>query len=328
MRACRNAPELMRCLLEDCMKVQNTRTESMSIKIAAFPKCFEYEIGLHRTMTLFDWISMARDSLDVEGLEMYDRFFTSLERDYLLGVADAVHDAGFVIPMLICSPDFVNPDADMRKRAVDYEAQMIEVADLLGGAGTVCRVLSGQQHPGVNKDEGVGWVVDAIRQLIPLAREHNVVLGMENHYKDSQWQFPEFALRADVFLEIVASIEVCPHFGVQYDPSNAIVSGDDPIALLKAIQKRVVSMHASDRYIVGKGELSPATASSNVIGYPSGVQHCVVGKGLNDYDQIFALLSETGFDGWVSIEDGLNGIGEIDESARFLRVMRDKYFSK
>ena len=53
---------------------------------------------------------------------------------------------------------------------------------------------------------------------------------------------------------------------------------------------------------------------------------CLVGKGLNDYDGIFSRLARIGFHGWVSIEDGVNGMEEMKESVRFLRVMREKYF--
>jgi hypothetical protein len=42
----------------------------MVIRISAYPKRFECEIGLHHRMTVFDWISMAKDQLDIEGLEM------------------------------------------------------------------------------------------------------------------------------------------------------------------------------------------------------------------------------------------------------------------
>ncbi len=64
-------------------------------------------------MSVFDWIDMAR-SLDADGLEMYDGFFTSLDADYLEQVGEAISRAGFVMPMLCCSPDFTNPDADAR----------------------------------------------------------------------------------------------------------------------------------------------------------------------------------------------------------------------
>jgi len=277
-------------------------------------------------MTVFDWVSMAKGRLDVSGLEVYDRFFTSLDRDYLLRVKKAVNDAGFVIPMMICSPDFTHPDAEERRRAIDYQAKMIEVAALLGGEGTVCRTLSGQQRPEVSREQGVRWVVEAVRQVIPVAKEYGVILGMENHYKDSQWTRPEFALRQDVFLEIVRAIDERQYFGVQYDPSNAIVAGEDPIALLEAIKDRVVSMHASDRYLKEGITTEQIQKADATLGYASYLCHGVIGKGLNDYDKIFSILARSQFNGWVSIEDGLNGLDEIGESAAFLRRMRDKYF--
>jgi sugar phosphate isomerase/epimerase len=206
---------------------------------------------------------------------------------------------------------------------------MIEVAALLGGEGVVCRTLSGQQRPEISREQGVKWVVDAIQQVIPTARKLGVVLGMENHYKDSQWTRPEFALKQEVFLEIIQAIDEHRHFGVQYDPSNALVAGDDPIALLEKVKDRVVSMHASDRHLkegVTMQQLRASEQSSPSMGYSEYLSHGVIGKGLNDYDKIFSILSKSGFDGWVSIEDGVNGLDEIKESLVFLKHMRDKYY--
>ena len=301
----------------------------ITIKISAYPKCFEYEIGLHHRMTVFDWISIAKHQLDVEGLEMYDRFFTSLNPDYLVQVREAVNRAGFMIPMLICSPDFTHPDPKERQRAIEYQEQMIEVAALLGGEGVVCRTLSGQQRPEVSREQGEGWVVEAIQQVIPTARKLGVILGMENHYKDSQWTRPEFALKQEVFLEIVQAIDERRHFGVQYDPSNAIVAGDDPIALLEKVKDRVVSMHASDRHLkegVSMEQFRRIEQGDQSMGYSQYLSHGVIGKGLNDYDKIFSILSSSGFNGWVSIEDGVKGLEEIKESLIFLKHMRDKYY--
>lgn len=298
----------------------------MPIKIAAFPKCFEFDIGLHRTMSVLDWIDLARRKLALDGLEMYERFLWSLDRSYLRRVADRVHEAGLAIPMFICSPDFTQPDPDARKRAIEHQAEMIEIAALMGGPGVVCRVLSGQRREGVSREEGIAWVVDAIQQLIPVAREHGVILGMENHYKDGQWLYPEFAQKMDVFLEIVNAIPEREHFGVQYDPSNALVAGDDPIALLQAVKDRVVSMHASDRRFKEGVTQEEIKAAEGKMGYASLLVHGVIGQGLNDYDAIFRILAESGYSGWVSIEDGVNGIEEIAESLAFLRRMQAKYF--
>ena len=88
----------------------------MPLKISAFPKCYLEQIAGGRGMSVFDWITRAR-SLDADGLEMFEGFFTSLEPAYLDRIGAAIHDAGFVMPMLCCSPDFTNPDADGRKHA-------------------------------------------------------------------------------------------------------------------------------------------------------------------------------------------------------------------
>ena len=61
----------------------------MPLKISAFPKCYIDQIAGDRSMSVFDWIEMAR-SLDADGLEMYDGFFTSLEPAYLDRVGEAI----------------------------------------------------------------------------------------------------------------------------------------------------------------------------------------------------------------------------------------------
>jgi sugar phosphate isomerase/epimerase len=297
----------------------------MPLKLSAFPKCYLDRIAGERSMSVFDWIAMAR-SLDADGLEMYDGFITSHEPTYLDSVGDAIRSAGFAMPMLCCSPDFTNPDADARKRAVDREIEMVGVARRLGGPQTVCRVLSGQRYPGVAREQGLEWVVAGIEAVLPAAREHDIVLGLENHYKDGFWKYPEFAQKMDVFLELVNAIPDRTHFGVQYDPSNAIVAGDDPIELLHAVADRVVSMHASDRYLAEGTTLDELRQADGTLGYSPNLRHGVTGKGLNDYDAIFRILAEHRYRGWVSIEDGMNGMDEMAESLAFLRRMSAKYF--
>jgi sugar phosphate isomerase/epimerase len=52
----------------------------------------------------------------------------------------------------------------------------------------------------------------------------------------------------DVFCDLIARID-SPHFGVNYDPSNTFLAGEDPLELLRRVKGRVISMHASDRYL-------------------------------------------------------------------------------
>jgi sugar phosphate isomerase/epimerase len=176
--------------------------------------------------------------------------------------------------------------------------------------------------------EGVAWVAEAVEALLPVAREHEIVLGLENHYKDGYWRYPEFAQKMEVFLQVLAAVHERTYFGVQYDPSNAIVAGDDPIDLLQRVAERVVSMHASDRYLAEGATLDELRQSDGTLGYSPNLRHGVTGQGLNDYDRIFAILAAAGYDGWVSIEDGMNGMDEMRRSIDFLKQMRAKYFAK
>jgi len=124
------------------------------------------QLVVDRTMTVFDWIEMAR-TLPADGLEMYDGFFTRLDDGYLDRVRASIYAAGFEMPMLCCSPDFTNPDTDGRKRAVEREAEMIRVTRRLGGPGAVCRVLSGQRYPDLDRRQGLEWVVGCIPDGMP-----------------------------------------------------------------------------------------------------------------------------------------------------------------
>ncbi len=293
------------------------------LHLAAFPKGYLEEIASPDGMTIYDWIGLARDHLKpagVEGLEFYDRFVHGTSPAELERLRAALDEAGFAMPMMCYSPDFTHPDPAFREREIEKEKAAIDLTAGLGGS--TCRVLSGQRRPGVSREEGVRWTVECIRACLLRAEERGVVLAMENHYKDGFWEYPEFAQKADVFLEIVGQID-SPWFGVNYDPSNAIVAGDDPLWLLEQVKDRVVSMHASDRYLKG-GSLDELRQSDGTLGYSPLLSHGVIGQGLNDYDRIFEILRSVNFTGWISIEDGVDGMGQMVDSAVFLRRKMDE----
>ena len=290
-------------------------------KLSVFPKCYMDALCVTKTMTLFEWIDLAA-TLDVDGVEMYPGFFESFEPAYLGRVTAHLERVGLAAPMMCASPDFTQPDAAARRAEVERERHMIDVTARLGGK--YCRVLSGQRREEVSRADGVRWTVECITSLLDHAAARGVVLNMENHYKDGYWRQPEFAQKLDVFLEVIGGID-SPWFGVNFDPSNAIVAGDDPLAVLAAVKERVVTMHASDRYLTS-GTIDDLKQQDGSTGYARNLKHGVIGKGLNDYDRIFSTLRGQGFDGWVSIEDGENGMDELRESVAFLRGKMAEHF--
>jgi len=283
-------------------------------KLAAFPKAFMDQLCVDGAMTIRKWIDLAA-TLDIDGLEFYTGFLELGDRANWELARRMASDRDLAIPMLCASPDFTHPDAAFRAEQIDRQKQWIDMCAALGGQ--YCRVLSGQRRPEVSRTDGLAFAADSIKSCLPHAAKRGVTLVLENHYKDNYWSYPEFAQQMDVFVELVDRID-SPNFGVNYDPSNAILAGDDPLELLRLVKHRVVTMHASDRYLA-VGTLEDLRREEGSVGYAQRLRHGVIGRGLNDYDAIFGELASVGFDGWISIEDGVDGMEQLRESVAFLR---------
>ncbi len=275
------------------------------------------------SMTIRQWVDLA-STLDIDGLEFYCGFLELKDRKMWSESRKLVEDRGLVIPMLCCSPDFTHPDPKFRQQQIDLEKGWIDMTVALGGQ--YCRVLSGQRRPEVSRADGLQYAAESIKACIPHAAACGVTLILENHYKDNFWKYPEFAQNMDVFCDLVGRID-SPFFGVNYDPSNTFLAGEDPLELLERVKNRVVTMHASDRYL-SEGTIEDLRKEEDSIGYASRLRHGEIGKGMNDYDAIFSKLAGVGFDGWISIEDGVDGIEQLQRSATFLRTKIQQYWPK
>jgi sugar phosphate isomerase/epimerase len=291
-------------------------------KLATFPKA-ELEALVDGSMRLSDYLAFA-SGLDVDGVELYPLIVDLEDPGTWNSYRHACKEMGLEIPMLCCSPDFTHPDPAFRAQEIEKEKRWIEMSNALGAR--FCRVLSGQRRPEVSREEGIELAATSIQACLPFAAEHGVTLVLENHYKDGFWNYPEFAQPMDIFCDLVEAVGEHPSFGVNYDPSNTLLAGEDPLELLARVKDRVVTMHASDRYLK-HGTLEDLAHEEGVTGYAERLAHGEIGQGMNDYDAIFATLNSTGFDGWISIEDGVDGPEQLERSVAFLRTKMMEHFS-
>ncbi|MBY5957147.1 sugar phosphate isomerase/epimerase [Membranicola marinus] len=291
-------------------------------KLAAFPKAYMTALCKDGSMKLSEWIELA-STLDIDGLEWYAGFLEMEDRSNWAGFRRQVEDKGLVIPMLCCSPDFTHPERSFRDKEIAKQKYWIEMTDELGGG--FCRVLSGQRRPELSIEEGISLAAECIEECLPYAAERGITLIIENHYKDDFWKYPEFAQKMDVFCALVDRIDH-PNFGVNYDPSNTYLAGEDPIELLKRVSDRVVTMHASDRYLTSGTIEDLRKEEGGAEGYARRLSHGEIGQGLNDYDAIFSELKSKGFDSWISIEDGVDGFDQLERSVAFLRTKMTEYW--
>jgi sugar phosphate isomerase/epimerase len=291
-------------------------------KIAAFPKAFMQALCKDGTMKISEWINLAAP-LEIDGLEWYAGFLEMEKESNWRMFRKMVEDKGMVIPMMCCSPDFTHPDKAFREKEIQKQKRWIEMTDELGGK--YCRVLSGQYRPELSVDAGIKFASESIQACLPYAKSLGITLILENHYKDDFWDYPEFAQKRELFTKLVNSIKD-PNFGVNYDPSNAFLAGEDPLDLLYEVSERVVTMHASDRFLKYGTIEDLKNEESGVTGYAARLSHGEVGKGLNDYDAIFTELKRVGFDNWISIEDGVDGMDQLERSVAFLKKKISQYW--
>ncbi|MEZ4897693.1 MAG: sugar phosphate isomerase/epimerase family protein [Saprospiraceae bacterium] len=291
-------------------------------RLAVFPKAYMQALCKEGTITVSEWIELSV-RLDIDGLEWYAGFLEMQDERNWPRFRRQVEDHGKVIPMMCCSPDFTHPDPAIREREIGKQKRWIDMTYALGGS--YCRVLSGQRRPQLSINEGVEFAATSIETCLPYAQERGIVLILENHYKDDFWEYPEFAQKMDVFCQLVDRIRH-PNFGVNYDPSNTYLAGEDPLELLYRIADRVVTMHASDRYLKYGTIDDLRREEGGAAGYAKRLSHGEIGRGLNNYDAIFSELSRVGFDGWISIEDGVDGMDQLERSVTFVRSKMKKYW--
>lgn len=292
-------------------------------RLAVFPKAFMHALCKDGTMKVAEWIELAA-ALDVQGLEWYAGFLEMADAKNWPIFRQMVEDKGKTIPMMCCSPDFTHPDKSFRNAEVAKQKNWIDMTYALGGQ--FCRVLSGQRRPELTIPEGVALAASCIEECLPYAAERGITLIIENHYKDDFWTYPEFAQKMDVFCQLVEAVNH-PCFGVNYDPSNAFLAGDDPLELLRKVAEKVVTMHASDRYLKYGTLEDLRNEEGGAAGYAKRLSHGEIGKGLNDYDAIFSILKAVGFNGWISIEDGVDGMEQLERSVAFVNRKISEYWA-
>ena len=268
--------------------------------LAAVPIIYFEALALDRSMDLPEWFAIARE-LGLDGTEIHHRSLRSHEPAYVEALGEDLRRSGLEVSQIVGAADLTHPDPDVREAEV---ASTLANVDLAVALGAECvRVTAGQTHPDVAHAQGVALAVDGIRRVGEYARERGVRAAYENHYKDYFWPRPDFSQRADVFLEILDQLRDAP-VGVNFDCSNQVMIGEDPVELLRQVRHRVVHVHCSDRVA------------------PNEYLHAVTGEGIVDYPAIFRLLREGGYDGWLSVEyngtEGLDGLRRSVENVRRL----------
>lgn len=267
------------------------------MKVSCIPVSFFNDI-ISGKMTIGKWAEIGKEA-GLDGIDLSIVFIKSHTPVYLDRIKKELSEAGMPIVMVTAYPDFTYPDRLQREREFEYLRRDIALSSEIGAK--YLRVLAGQAHPGVSADEGIGLAVKYLRKSVSIADKFGIKLLYENHAKPGSWHYTDFSGPSDIFLKVVEGISDTD-IGINFDTANTIAHGEDPILLLKKIVKKVETIHAADTSTRGK------------------LNHVLIGTGLTPFKEIFHILKESGFDGWICIEENSKmGIDGVRKSAKFVK---------
>ncbi len=267
------------------------------MKLSCLPVSLFPEIISGR-MSVAEWAKLATE-VGLDGLDLSVLFLRSLDADYLDGLRGQVAKAGQRVVMVATYPDYTHPDPEERARQIEQEIAYIRAAGRLGAA--LVRATAGQAHPGLHEADGIRWVLQGLQACLPAAREAGVTLALENHNKPGSWTYTDFDTPASVFLALAKALRGSD-IGIHFDTANPIAAGADTLALLDEVLDQVVSIHAADT--ATRGHLEPT----------------LLGTGLAPLPEVFHRLKETGFDGWICIEEAAGmGAEGVRQAVRYCR---------
>jgi sugar phosphate isomerase/epimerase len=250
------------------------------MKLSCLPVSLYPELT-DKKRTLDDWFRFGA-ALGLDGVDLSVVHLESHKPDYLAGLRQRAGDLGLQIVMMVTYADFTHPDAEERKRHLDDVRRFLEVGTHLGLE--FLRVTAGQDHPGLDREEAIGWAVDGLTGCLDEAKQAGITLMYENHTKGYAWTHTDFSMPTDIFLEIMRRTEGTDLM-LLFDTANTLAVGDDPLAVLEQVKHRIRCIHVND--IAEKGVFQPV----------------VHGTGVAPVTDIFRAMIHAGYDGWVSVEE-------------------------
>lgn len=271
------------------------------MKLSCLPRSFFSAIQ-RGEMTIEGWLGFAAE-LGLDGVECSPMYLPPLGITEPLEFRRLAEARGLAVSNFTSYSDFTLPDPAARERELESLIANARLARELGSP--TVRALTGQAWPGVGRDEGIGWVVDALRRVADAADKIGVRVVVENHTKAFTWQHFDFAMAGDVLLEIVDRLRDTS-VGVQFDTGNPLVAGEDALALFERLRDRVAAVHLND------------------VARPGVFEFVAVGTGISPNRAVLAALKRDGYDGWIGIEEASDtGADGFCQAVSFARATWD-----
>lgn len=195
--------------------------------------------------------------------------------------------------------DLAHPDADARRRAVDYYRGCVDLAREVGApvVGLIPASVGRVEHL---SDPEAEWelAVAATREVALYAGEHGIAVGIEaiNRYESCLVNTAEHAL---AFADAAGT----PNVGVILDAFHMQLEEDDPAAAVRAAAPHLLALHLADttRHGLGHGRLDVARllSAAGESGYAGPLVLEFTAPGPNPFQADKGPEAMARLDGWL-----------------------------
>ena len=195
--------------------------------------------------------------------------------DRLFEVKEFCQRYGIEISVLHASNDLSWPEEEKRREQIDLVKRNVEIADYLE-VGIVILHDGWCEYPEEKLPEVFGWISEGFKECCEYAEKYGIKLAFENH--------GIFSSRGDPMLELVKSVDR-PNFGVNYDPGNFAIMGEDPVKAGKLLAPYIIHSHLKD-VVEEKGKL----------------KYTAIGDGFVNWKEVLSILHEINYKGLLTVE--------------------------
>ena len=170
-------------------------------------------------------------------------------------------------------PSLSSPDKSLRKWRLNYSRRCIDMAAFLGSP--TVSVTSGRMVPGTSPDESLRLLRDSLFAVLDHASARGVRVGMEYE--------PGLLVEKAEELSVLIGEMGSEWFGANLDLGHSHVLGEDPETVAALLGTRIFHIHIED--IRSRKHY-----------------HLIPGEGDLDFDNIFCILEDHGYAGFVTVE--------------------------
>ncbi len=239
------------------------------------------------------------------GVKYVELLSAFLGSEGIRDVKKALETNGMEVSSYSIDNDFIQPEETKREEQVGMMKDGIDIACDLGAK--FVRVFSGNEKEGIPFEEARGWIVEGFKSAVPYAEGKGVTLVIENHGL--------FVGKSDQVRGLIEAVG-SKNLRANADVSNFLLANENPLEAVKNLKDYISFVHFKDFKELPEGSEGGYLALDG-----RRYEGTVIGKGEVPMREIVEVLSENGYDGFLSIEYEGTGdpIEETKESIEFTK---------